>query len=188
MTLTTHPPHRRRYRRRRPRCQRAYSGFSLEATNTGHDAQLLVAAPEDELPRAKAQPARQEALVQCRGSLVGDNLAQCVTSQIWRDAYLQHHTHAQCVYAALLRWARRHLLPAIKRAAVRHRAVGEGGLRRRTEGSRGWTRGAGQGVGKGWSRGGEGVVNVAHVCGMGAACVAAPGSGCDTCNGNVTAM
>mmetsp|Transcript_26805 Transcript_26805/g.67993 ORF Transcript_26805/g.67993 Transcript_26805/m.67993 type:complete len:298 (-) Transcript_26805:200-1093(-) len=68
-------------------------GRSLEAANTGEDAQLLVGAPEDELPRAEAEPTRHEALVQRERALVGD-----------------------------------HLPPAIYRAGVGHRAVGERGL------------------------------------------------------------
>ena len=53
-------------------------GPSLEATNTGHDAQLLVAAPEDQLPRAQAQPAGQEALVQRGRALVGDHFLPAI--------------------------------------------------------------------------------------------------------------
>ena len=53
-------------------------GPSLEATNTGHDAQLLVAAPEDQLPRAQAQPAGHEALVQRGRALVGDHLLPAI--------------------------------------------------------------------------------------------------------------
>jgi len=53
-------------------------GLSLEAANTGHDAQLLVRAPEDQLPRAEAEPAGEEALVERGGALVGDHLLPAI--------------------------------------------------------------------------------------------------------------
>ena len=53
-------------------------GLSLEAANTGHDAQLLVRAPEDQLPGAQAEPAGEEALVERGGALVGDHLLPAI--------------------------------------------------------------------------------------------------------------
>ena len=50
--------------------------FLLEAAEAAEDAQLLVRAPEDELPRAEAQPAGHEALVQGERALVRDDLLE----------------------------------------------------------------------------------------------------------------